>query len=257
MIQLIGCATIVPIFTIYCSFKTIPTGHIGYKNLYGKVFEKEYIPGYTLMNPFAKMITINLRKQIIEREYLLLSIEGLEIKTNIDVVYRLDKNKAKEIYINTGVKYEDVLLIPQINSCVRDVISGYYAADLYNDKMRLEIKNKIHKNLVIDGIIIEDILIKKIILPSKLTTSIENKLQAEQEMQKMDFTLEKERKESERKQIEAEGIKSFQTIVSQGISKELLQWKGISATEELSKSTNSKIVIIGNTKNGLPIIFSE
>ena len=93
-------------------------------------------------------------------------------------------------------------------------------------------------------------------LPLALMRSIENKLQAEQEMQKMDFILEKEKKEAERKEIEATGIKNFQTIVSEGISRELLEWKGISATEELTKSPNTKILIIGNSANGLPLIFN-
>lgn len=107
------------------------------------------------------------------------------------------------------------------------------------------------------GIHIEDVLINKIVLPANLTNAIEDKLRAEQAMEKMDFTLQKERKEADRKQIEAEGIRAFQTTVSQGISKELLEWKGISATENLVNSPNSKIIIIGNTKNGLPVIFSD
>lgn len=254
-----GVGTCVALTTL-SSFSTIPAGHIGYKNLFGQVSETRYESGFTFINPLANMITLDLRKKIAHNESLVSSNEGLEIRVDIDVVYRLDGNTAKDTYITVGSKYENVLLIPQINACVRDAISGYYAKDLYNDKTRSAIREKIAVDLretVISGVIIEDVLINKIVLPTNLTKSIENKLQAEQEMQKMDFVLLKEKKEAERKKIEAEGIKSFQDIVSQGISKELLQWKGISATEELTKSTNSKIVIIGNTKNGLPIIFSE
>lgn len=242
------------------SFKSIPAGHVGYSNLFGNVQDEEYVSGFTFINPLATMVKVNLRKNLFSNSSSVASKEGLEIAVNIDVVYRLDKRAARDTYINVGPKYEDVLLIPQINSCVRDAIAGYEAKDLYNDKIRVEIKEKILNDLsrmVVDGIIIEDILINKIVLPAGLRNSIENKLQAEQAMQKMDFTLAQERKESERKQIEAHGIKAFQDTVALGISKELLEWKGITATEELAKSPNTKIVIIGNTKNGLPLIFSD
>jgi regulator of protease activity HflC (stomatin/prohibitin superfamily) len=247
-------------WTLMKSFEKIPTGHIGFKNLFGHVYDQQYESGYTFINPFAQMIKLNLRKKIAHNEVSVSSNEGLGIEVSIDVVNRLDKEVAKDIYINTGVDYEKVLLNPQINSCVREIISGYNAKDLYNDKARMEVKEKILTNLtkmVIRGIVIEDVLINRIILPKNLSISIENKLQAEQEMEKMDFTLSKERKEAERKQIEAEGIKAFQNIVSQGISRELLEWKGITATEEFARSPNAKIVIIGNTKNGLPMVFSD
>lgn len=246
--------------TGFASFNTIPAGHVGYKNLFGKVYDEQYQSGFMFMNPLARMVNLDLRKKIAHSESTVSSIEGLEIRVDIDVVHRLDKDTAKDTYINVGKHYDNVLLTPQINSCVRDAIAGYNAKDLYNDKARIEIKKKISDDLiktVTSSIIIEDVLINKIILPVNLTRSIENKLQAEQEMQKMDFTLAKERKESERKQIEAEGIKAFQNTVSQGISRELLEWKAISATEEISKSNNTKIVIIGNTNNGLPLLFSD
>lgn len=241
-------------------FNTIPAGHVGYKNLFGNVYDTQYQSGFVIVNPLANVVKLDLRKKIAHGESLVSSIEGLEIKVDIDVVHRLDKKTAKDTYVNVGLDYDKILLIPQINSCVRNAIAGYYAKDLYNDKTRVEIKEKILRDLtkmVISGIIIEDVLINKIVLPINLTRAIENKLQAEQEMQKMEFTLEKERKESERKQIEAEGIKAFQDTVSLGITKDLLQWKGISATETLCLSPNTKIVIIGNTTNGLPMIFSE
>lgn len=241
-------------------FNTIPAGHVGYKNLFGNVYDKQYQSGFVFVNPLANVVKLDLRKKIAHGESLVSSIEGLEIKVDIDVVHRLDVKTAKDTYVNVGLDYDKILLIPQINSCVRNAIAGYYAKDLYNDKTRIEIKEKILRDLtkmVISGIIIEDVLINKIVLPTNLTRAIENKLQAEQEMQKMEFTLEKERKESERKQIEAEGIKAFQDTVSLGITKDLLQWKGISATEALCLSPNTKILLIGNTNNGLPMIFSE
>ena len=248
---LAGCA--------YASFKTIPAGHVGYKNLFGEVYDKQYKSGFTFINPLANLVKIDLRKKIAETESLVSSNEGLEIGAKIDIVYRLNQEKARDVYVNAGLAYESILLLPQVKSSIRDTISGYDAKALYNDETRAEIKNKILQylgKLSENGIIVEDVLINKIALPNALMRSIENKLQAEQEMQKMEFILEKERKEAERKQIEANGIKAFQTIVSEGISQELLQWKGISATEELAKSPNAKIIMIGNNTNGLPLVYN-
>jgi regulator of protease activity HflC (stomatin/prohibitin superfamily) len=246
--------------TAHSSFKSIPAGHIGYKNLFGKVDNKQYEPGYTFTNPFSKMIKLDLRKRIAQTESQISSNEGLEINAKVDIIYRLDKVASKDVYLTAGLQYQDVLLLPQAKAIIRDIVSGYDAKALYHEKTRIEIKNKIFdelRKISDNGIIVEEILINKIVLPASLVRSIENKLQAEQEMQKMDFILEREKKESERKKIEANGIKEFQTIVSEGISKELLQWKGITATEELTKSPNSKIVIIGNSSNGLPLIFNS
>merc|ERR550537_1178161 len=105
------------------------------------------------------------------------------------------------------------------------------------------------------GVVLEDVLLKAVTLPSQLTHSIELKAQAEQDSARMEFVLAKERQEADRKSIEARGIAQFQTIVSEGISPALLQWKGIEATEKLSESPNSKIVIMGNTKESLPVIL--
>ena len=211
------------------------------------------------INPLSRMVLMDLRKKIIHEQSKITLHEGLEVDAEIDIVYRLQKEKAKEIFINVGPNYENVLLDPQIKSIIRDTISGYDAKALYDEKTRMEIKNKILTELsnkvTMNGVIIDDVLMNKIILPRDLRTAIENKLQAEQEMQKMTFTLEKERKEAERKEIEASGIKKFQNIVSEGISEPLLRWKGIAATEEIAKSNNSKLIIIGNM-NGLPLVFN-
>jgi regulator of protease activity HflC (stomatin/prohibitin superfamily) len=106
------------------------------------------------------------------------------------------------------------------------------------------------------GIVIENVLLRDIQLPNALRASIESKQQAEQESLAMSFRLQKERQEADRKRIEAQGIHDFQQIVAQGISAQLLQWKGIEATENLAKSPNSKIIVIGNSKNGLPLVMS-
>ena len=254
-----GTTAIITLGTLF-SFTTIPTGHVGYKSLYGNVYDKQYQSGFTFINPLSDMIILDLHKKVAHSESLVSSNEGLEIKVDVDVVHRLDRNSAKDIYVNVGTNYTNVLLIPQLNSCIRNAVSGFNAKDLYNDKSRIEIKDKILSGLsqlVSSGIIIEDVLINKIVLPTNLAKSIENKLKIEQEMEQMNFVLEKERKESQRKQIEAEGIKAFQDTVAQDISPELLMWKGITATEELAKSNNAKIIMFGNSQHGLPLVYSD
>merc|ERR1711904_461547 len=124
---------------------------------------------------------------------------------------------------------------------------------------RSEIQRKLKAEMIAvlepRGIVLEDVLLKAIVLPNQLIHSIELKAQAEQDAARMEFVLQKERQEAERKTIEAHGIAQFQHIVSEGISPALLQWKGIEATEKLSESRNSKIVIMGNTKDSLPVIL--
>lgn len=253
----------VPIITglsmLGVSFKTVPVGHVGLQNFFGNIGTKEYQSGFHIINPFSSLIKMDLRNQVLKDESSVASCEGLNIEANVDIVYKLQNQKAREVYMTVGENYRNVLLIPQFKSVIRNTISSYEAKALYTEKTRLEIQNKIEnelKNKVTpNGIEIQDVLINKMTLPSGLRNSIENKLQMQQEQQKMAFIVEKERLESDRKQIEAEGIKKFQDIVSSGVSEQLLRWKGITATEELAKSPNSKIIIFGNP-DGLPIIFN-
>ena len=258
----IGPLFVLPLglYACYKSLKVVHPGHVGYQNLFGKVSEKEYKSGIHLINPFASMINMSLKTKALNSEVSVASKEGLNIDIKIDTIYRLKKEESRNIFINIGQNYEAVLLEPQLNSMLRDIISGYDAKALYTDSTREEIKKKlitdIKKKAEFNGIIVEDVLVNRIRLPFNLQNSIEEKLKSEQEMEKMNFVIEKERKEADRKKIEAEGIKSFQSIVSEGISEQLLRWKGIEATKSLQNSPNSKIIIIGG-KDGLPIIFNS
>jgi regulator of protease activity HflC (stomatin/prohibitin superfamily) len=106
------------------------------------------------------------------------------------------------------------------------------------------------------GVVVENVLLRDLQLPDTLKAAIEAKQQAQQEAQRMEFVLQREKQESERKRVEASGIKDFQDIVTQGISEKLLEWKGIEATMELVKSPNAKVIVVGNSKNGLPLIYA-
>jgi len=174
-------------------------------------------------------------------------------------LFRLDRAKAAEIYRQVGVDYKNLILAPEANSAIRGITAEFDAKDIYSNgrnlmqtQLRDELKTKVESR----GIIIEDVLLKDLVLPAELAKAIELKAQAEQDAARMEFVLQKEKQEAERKAIEAQGIADFQRIVSTGISPELLQWKGIEATEKFADSQNAKIIIVGNDSGGLPVIFS-
>lgn len=174
-------------------------------------------------------------------------------------LYRLDIAQAARIYQEVGVDYSKILIEPEAASIVRGLTSESNAKALYTSgrsTIQEAVKEDLQKSMSSRGIIIEDVLLKDIKLPAELSKSIELKAKAEQDSARMQFVLAKERQEAERKAIEAKGISDFQNIVSQGISPNLLKWKGIEATEKLADSPNAKIVIMGNSVDGLPVLFS-
>lgn len=253
------------------SISTVPAGYVGYLNLFGDVDKAPRTSGIHLKNPFASMVKISLRTENFTSEIEVASNEGLTIAVQLDTIYHIQESSSRKIYINYRYDYEHIIIKPLVQSVLRDVISSYEAKALYSDKTREEIARKLKARvtdlLLENGFVVNNVLINKIRLPLQLLASIENKLKTEQENEQMHFTIEKERQqqhfriekeklEAERKKIEAEGIQAFQTIVSKGISKQLLKWKGIEATEHLAKSQNAKVVIIGNPKNGLPIVLN-
>jgi regulator of protease activity HflC (stomatin/prohibitin superfamily) len=183
---------------------------------------------------------------------------NLEIDTSL--IYHLNADKAASVFQSIGSQYAATIVEPTLRSVIRDTTAGHSANTLYSSSRKQvedEIKQGLMATLEKRGIVIESILLRDIQLPHALRASIETKQQAEQESLAMGFRLQKERQEADRKRIEAQGIHDFQQIVAQGISAQLLEWKGIEATENLAKSPNTKIVIVGNTKNGLPLVMSQ
>jgi prohibitin 1 len=185
--------------------------------------------------------------------------EGLSVQLDTAVLFRLNAEKAGEVYSQIGSDYIEVLLRPEAASATRGLTSESDAKDLYTSGRTMiqdALKNELTEKLGTRGIIIEDVLLKDIVLPAQLSQAIEAKVKAEQESQRMQFVLAKEKQEAERKAIEAQGIADFQRIVSTGISDELLRWKGVEATERLADSCNAKLIVMGNGKDGLPVILS-
>jgi len=190
------------------------------------------------------------------------SKEGLSVELEISMIFRLSTEKVNDIYNNTGdyEEYLQKLVVPNFRSVVRGVTTKYEAKSLYTadrEKLETEIEEKLKSVEEIQEVFVLSTPLRQIVLPAGLTASIEEKLKAEQDSQRMEFILTREKQEAERKRIEAKGIADFQDIVSRGISEQLLKWKGIEATEKLASSPNSKVVVIGSGKDGLPIILGQ
>lgn len=241
-------------------FTVIPAGHVGVIDLFGNVSDNTLYPGVNFVNPIANVIKFDARTQELKEEMTVPSKEGLNVQLEISLLYSLSFENANKIYKTVGEEYVDKILIPQFRSVVRGVTSRYEARALYTaerEKLAKQIEDELNHLVGPRGITLEAAPLRKITLPPGLTASIEEKLKSEQESQRMQFVLERERQEAERKRIEAKGIADFQEIVSKGISEQLLKWKGIEATEKLANSPNSKIVVIGSGKDGLPIILGN
>ena len=166
---------------------------------------------------------------------------------------------AGDLFRNVGVDYAKVLIEPEAASVIRGLTSESDAKALYSSGRHMiqdAVKEELDKTLRPQGVIVESVMLKDLQLPASLTKSIVLKAQAEQESARMEFVLAKEKQEAERKAIEAQGIADFQRIVSEGISEQTLMWKGIEATEKLVDSPNAKIIIMGNSKGDLPVIFN-
>lgn len=248
-------------FAVYKSIAIVPANCIGHANLFGNVGER-LLSGLHFINPFSQLVLMPLTTRRITSNVDLSSSEGLALSVQIDINYNLDNIKTRETYLEFKGHYEEILMKPLISALVRDTVSGYEAKALYCEKTREQIRKKINNDLTevlgSRGFIITQTLLSRIDLPAQLKQAIENKLRMEQENEAFTFKLEQEKKEAERKKIEAQGIRDFQDIVSKGLTQDALKWKSLEATLALAKSNNTKVIVIGNSgTGGLPIILGE
>ncbi|MFO7523882.1 MAG: prohibitin family protein [Ignavibacteriaceae bacterium] len=236
----------------------VPAGHVGVVDFFGVVSDNTLYPGVNLVNPMANVIKFDARTQEVKEEMTVPSKEGLTVQLEISLLFSLSFENANKIYKTVGEDYVEKILKPQFRSVVRGVTAKYEARSLYTadrEKLAKEIETELATLVGPRGITLEAAPMRQIKLPAGLTASIEEKLKSEQESQRMQFILQRETQEAERKRIEAQGIADFQNIVAKGISDQLLKWKGIEATEKLANSSNSKVIVIGSGKDGLPIIL--
>ena len=251
--------------------KQVDTGEVGVQRLFGKVDFNVLESGLSFVNPLVTITDVNVKTQnytmsVIHNEgkkdgddaIRVLTSDGLEITLDLTVLYKVNKPDAPRIVQEIGEDYEGVLVRPITRTKIRDNAVAYSAVDLYSVK-REEFQKRIFKDIEAifkgRGLVLEELLIRNIDLPASVKAAIEEKINAEQASQKMQYTLQKEKQEAERKRIEAQGIADYQRILSQGLSDKMLQYEQIKAQKELSLSPNAKVVIM-NGKSA-PIILGQ
>jgi prohibitin 1 len=253
-------AGIILLILLWSSIASVPTGHVGVLTLFGRVTGDVLPEGIHLVNPFKSNNVLSIRTQEIKETASVPSNEGLIITMDTSLLYHLDPGKAADAFRRVGPNYQSVVVEPNLRSAVREATASHSANALYTGEREMvaqQISEQLKHELEWRGVVVEAILLRDIQLPEALKHSIESKQQAEQESLAMSFRLQKEKQEADRKRIEAAGVRDFQQIVAQGISPQLLEWKGIEATEKLAGSSNAKVVIIGSSKNGLPVILGQ
>lgn len=259
----VGFALPVGVLALLIAFSqalaVIPAGHVGVVDFFGVVSDRPLHAGISLVNPLARVVKFSIKTSEVKETMDVPSKEGLTVQLEISLLYHLDPLKAPLVYRTVGENYADVIIAPQFRSVARGVTASVDAKALYTSEretLALVITKELKRLVEPRGIAVESTPLRRVVLPQGLTQAIEEKLRAEQESQRMQFVLTKEKQEADRKRIEAQGIADFQKIVTQGISEQLLQWKGIEATEKLAASQNSKVVVIGAGKSGLPLILN-
>jgi regulator of protease activity HflC (stomatin/prohibitin superfamily) len=243
---------------LMASTTSIPTGNVGVLTLFGRVTGETLPEGIHLVNPLKSVQKLSVQTQSVKESANVPSNEGLILALDTSLLFRLDKNMAAEVFQTVGADYAEKIVEPTLRAAIRASTSAHTANALYTNARELvqqQIQDELTKQLAPRGVIVENVLLRDVQLPAMLKGSIEAKQQAEQDALRMSFILQKEKQEAERKRIEAQGIADFQKIVAAGISPQLLEWKGIEATEKLAASSNAKVVIIGNSKNGLPLVL--
>ena len=253
-----GLGLVLLLILLFASVVSVPTGHVGVLTLFGRVTGETLGEGMHVINPLKSVQRLSIQTQSVKESASVPSNEGLILALDTSLLFHLDRSKAAEVYQKVGANYAEKIVEPTLRAAIRAATSAHTANALYTNARELvqqQIQEELSAQLAPRGVLIENVLLRDVQLPAMLKSSIEAKQQAEQDALRMSFILQKEKQEAERKRIEAQGIADFQKIVAQGISPQLLEWKGIEATEKLATSSNSKVVVVGNTKNGLPLIL--
>lgn len=254
---------ILPVILLWSSLTyTIDSGHAGLVfHTFGDGVNPETTAkksGFHVKAPWDKIYEYEIRQQELFENLEVLSSNLLKIKLDMTVFYQPTYDKLGYLETERGSRYESKVIQPAMRAVAREVIAQYLPEEFNTTKreeIQLEIENRLEEKLSNNYIQLNDVLIRNIELPLTLQQAIERKLQQEQESLEYEFRIEKASKEAERKKIEAEGIRDFQNIVTQSITEELLQWKGIEATTILAESNNTKVVVIGSGESGLPLIL--
>jgi regulator of protease activity HflC (stomatin/prohibitin superfamily) len=248
----------------------IDAGQVGVQKLFGKVQTRILQSGLNFVNPLVDVIKMDIKTQNYTMSGIhdegqksgddairVLTADGLEVTIDLSVLYRVLPTDAPRLLAQTGDDFEDKIVRPITRTRIRDNAVYYEAVSLYSTK-RDEFQQRIFKNIEDDfkkrGLLLENLLVRNITLPASVRATIEQKINAEQDAQKMQFVLLKEKQEAERKRVEAQGIADYQRIISESLTDRQLQYESIKANLELSKSQNAKIIIMG--KGNTPVILN-
>ncbi len=234
-------------------------GGVLFKRWGGTVVDKTYEEGLYTIFPWDILTPYNLRAQQEKHEFDVLSKQGLTIHLKISIRFHPDKEMIGILHKNIGPEYLESVVIPEIESVIRRYFGQFNDDELYTSKKAIleTILNDSTKQLSDKFIILEDLIIRKMEFPSAIQESIQNKITQYHKFKAYEYKVERERLEAKRKIIEAEGISQYKNLISKNITQEYLQWAGIQATLELAKSNNAKVVVIGSSKDGLPIILNS
>lgn len=240
------------------SCAVVNPGEVGVKQQFGKLKGEVQNQGLVILNPLiTELVKVPTRTVNKEVGLNLPSKEGLNVAAEISILYHVKENKVVDIINEVGVGYERTLILSTFRSASADVCAKFYAKDMHSGKrsqIELEIKNQMMEVLEGRGFVIEAILLKSIRLPIGLYSAIEGKLEAEQQAQQMEFVLQRETKEAQRKRIEAEGIRDAQNIIKEGITDANIEWRSLEVLKELSSSPNAKIII---TDGKTPVLINN
>jgi len=270
VVRTIGLVVIALGFLTSC-IKQIDAGQIGVKSLFGKVQDDVLTSGLTLINPLVEVKTIDIKTQNYTMSGVhnegdvagddairVLTADGLEVVIDLTVLYHVLPTDAPRIVRETGLDYKDKIVRPVTRTKIRDNAVYYTAVDLYSvkrDEFQSRIVKTIEDNFKQRGLVLEQLLIRNITLPTSVKGSIEEKIKAEQDAQKMEFVLQKEKQEAERKRVEAQGIADYQKIISSGLGDKQLQYEQLQVMKGLITSPNAKVIIMGGGKT--PVILDS
>jgi len=240
---------------------TIGPGHAGvlYRRLtVGTVTDYVYPEGLYVIAPWNRMYLYNVRKQVVTKEYTFMTAKGLPVTMTVSIRYQPDYDFLGYLHKTLGPDYLDVVVWPSVEASIRNMISHLDVAEAYatQEATLSKLVNSALDQASSGFVIIDDVLIRKVSLPPSIQAAVEQKLTNEQDYQAYEFLLNKEEQEAERKRIEAKGVRDFQATVKESLNADVLKLQGIRATEKLATSQNAKIVVIGNGKDGLPVILN-
>ena len=269
--RIIGAGLVLLGLSTAC-FVQIQPGEVGVQTLFGKVQPGVLNSGLSFINPLVDVVHFDVKTQNYTMSAVhdegdqegddairVLTADGLEVVIDLSVLYHIIPEKAPDILSTIGKDIKDVIVRPVSRTKIRDNAVFYDAVALYStkrDEFQLKIFQSIEKEFSARGIVLENLLIRNIQLPESVKLTIETKINAEQEAQKMKFVLEKERQEAERKRVEAQGIADYQRILTSTLTDKLIQYEQIKAQRELALSPNSKVVIMGNGKSA-PVLIGQ